>query len=212
MRKQLAIATLSMILSVPVTFAAEQGSKAKQVSEQEAHHPEGQESVEGGLGTAGGGMMGGMPMHQQMQAMREQMQKIHATEDPQERHKLMQEHRQSMHDMMKMMHGMMAGQSMMGDCPMMGPGMMGGGQPGMMMGGQLGMMMGGQPGMMGGGQQGTMSDRQAMMDRRMNMMAERMNMMQMMMEHQDAATESLNVMKRPMGKGPMSQVPTGKGK
>jgi len=53
MKKQLAIATLGMILVVPVAFATEQDS------EHEAHHPEGQETTEGSAEAAGGGMMQG---------------------------------------------------------------------------------------------------------------------------------------------------------
>ena len=80
-----------------------------------------------------------MPMQQQMQGMQDQMAKMHATKNPEERRALMREHAKSMQGMMKMMHGMMAGQGMMG-------GMMGGQQQGM---GMMGGMMGGQPGGMG---------------------------------------------------------------
>ena len=51
-----------------------------------------------------------MPMQQQMQGMQEQMAKMHATKNPQERRALMREHAKSMQGMMKMMHGVMAGQ------------------------------------------------------------------------------------------------------
>ena len=129
-----------------------------------------------------------MPMQQQMQGIQDQMAKMHATKNPEERRALMREHAKSMQGMMKMMHGMMAGQGMMG-------GMMGGQQQGM---GMMGGMMGGQPGGMGmmmpgpmgtpgaGNPQGMgpgamVPDTGAMMGR-MGMMEQRMNMMQMMMD------------------------------
>ena len=46
-------------------------------------------------------------MHSQMQTMREQMARIHATEDPKERQHLMQEHMRTMHEGMTMTGGMM---------------------------------------------------------------------------------------------------------
>jgi len=56
---------------------------------------------------------GTMPQMQQMQsrmqAMHEQMARIHATEDPEERQRLMQEHMQNMHEGMTMMGQMMRG-------------------------------------------------------------------------------------------------------
>ena len=48
-------------------------------------------------------------MQTRMQGMREQMARIHATEDPEERQRLMQEHMQSMHEGMMMMGQMMRG-------------------------------------------------------------------------------------------------------
>jgi hypothetical protein len=48
-------------------------------------------------------------MQTRMQAMREQMARIHATEDPEERQRLMQEHMRSMHEGMMMMGRMMGG-------------------------------------------------------------------------------------------------------
>jgi hypothetical protein len=48
-------------------------------------------------------------MQARMQAMREQMQAIHATEDPEERQRLMLAHMQSMHEGMTMMGEMMRG-------------------------------------------------------------------------------------------------------
>ena len=125
-----------------------------------------------------------MPMQQQMQGMHDQMAKMHATKDPEERRALMREHANSMQGMMKMMHGMMAGQGMMG-------GMMGGQRGGMgMMGGQpggMGMMMPGPMGTPGAGNPqgmgpGAMAPDTGAMMGRMGMMEQRMNMMQMMMD------------------------------
>jgi hypothetical protein len=48
-------------------------------------------------------------MHEHMRAMREQMARIHATEDPAERQRLMNDHMQSMQQHMQMM-GAMQGQ------------------------------------------------------------------------------------------------------
>ena len=45
-------------------------------------------------------------MHERMQAIQQQMEKIHATEDDNERHRLMHEHMKSMRDAMMMMHTM----------------------------------------------------------------------------------------------------------
>jgi hypothetical protein len=53
-------------------------------------------------------------MHERMQAMQQQMEKIHATEDAGERKRLMHEHMQSMRDSMMMMGNMRR--------PMMQPG------------------------------------------------------------------------------------------
>lgn len=72
-------------------------------------------TADGGMGQ--GQMMSGrsMPimsqMQQHMQGMRSQMQRIHATRDPQERSQLMQEHMQSMRATLQMMGTM--GQSTM---------------------------------------------------------------------------------------------------
>ena len=115
-----------------------------------------------------------MPMQQQMQGMQDQMAKMHAATNPDERRALMREHANTMQGMMKMMHGMMAGQGMMG-------GMMGGqrGGMGMMMPGPMGTPGAGNPQGMGPGAMAP--DTGAMMGR-MGMMEQRMNMMQMMMD------------------------------
>ena len=82
-------------------------------------------------------------MQEHMKVMQQQMEKIRATTDPNERQKLMQEHMQTMQEYMKTMHGMGG--------PEGGPCMMGGPQdgPGGMSGPQ-----GGSGGMMGGPQSG----------------------------------------------------------
>jgi hypothetical protein len=61
-------------------------------------------------------------MQANMQAMQDMMAKIHASKDPAERRKLMQEHSKAMHAQMEMMGGMRGGQMGM----MQGGGMMGG--------------------------------------------------------------------------------------
>jgi hypothetical protein len=96
-------------------------------------------------------------MQQNMQQMREQMSKIHATKDPAERKRLMGEHQQSMQSQMKMMHGMM------------------GADGSHQMGGQ---MMDGK----GQGKDDMMQHHQTMMGR-MDMMQ---SMMEQMMEHMAA--------------------------
>ena len=115
-----------------------------------------------------------MPMQQQMQGMQDQMAKMHATKNPEERRALMREHANTMQGMMKMMHGMMAGQGMMG-------GMMGGqrGGMGMMMPGPMGTPGAGNP---QGMAPGAMAPDTGAMMGRMGMMEQRMNMMQMMMD------------------------------
>ena len=136
-----------------------------------------------------------MPMNRQMLRMQEQVEQLHATTNPAERHELMRAHARSMQGMMQMMHGMMASQGMMGPGAMgpgaMGPGTMGPGTtgqgtmgPGQTQGqpGGSGMMTPGQMGPQGYGMgQGMGAGAGAMMGR-VNMMEQRMNMMQMMMD------------------------------
>jgi len=108
-------------------------------------------------------------MQEGMKTMQQQMGKIRATTDPQERQKLMQEHMQAMQENMKTMRGM-------GGPMMKGTGEHGG----MMMGGKKG---GKKHGMAGG----ELMQHHAMMEKRMDMM-------QMMMEHMmqhDQAMESM---------------------
>ena len=54
------------------------------------------------------------PMQERMTRMRGQMDKIHATPDPKEKERLMEEHYKSMHQSMSMMQGMMGGGMMHG--------------------------------------------------------------------------------------------------
>jgi hypothetical protein len=66
-----------------------------------------------------------LPMREQMHAMRQQMERMHAA-GPEERRQMMHQHMGQMQRMMDMMHGMMAGQGMMGGHRTMegrGPGM-----------------------------------------------------------------------------------------
>ena len=67
-------------------------------------------------------------MQDNMKSMQDMMAKIHASKDPAERQKLMQEHSKAMHAQMEMMGGMggMAGMGGMGGGQMKGGGMMGG--------------------------------------------------------------------------------------
>ncbi|MGP1680500.1 MAG: hypothetical protein ACTS6J_25520 [Burkholderiales bacterium] len=100
-------------------------------------------------------------MQENTKTMQQQMEKLRATTDPQERQKLMQEHMQAMQENMKTMRGMGG--------PMMG--MTGGNDGGM------------SPGMLGGDPK----QRQEMVEKRMDMM--QMMMEQMMQHHQ--AMESM---------------------
>ena len=53
-----------------------------------------------------------MQMQERMKTMQEQMSRIHQTQDPQERKKLMEEHMQTMQEQMKDMRGMGGGMMM----------------------------------------------------------------------------------------------------
>jgi len=116
-------------------------------------------------------------MHQRMQTMRQQMEKIHATEDPAERKRLMLEHLQSMRGVMMMMRDM--------NQTMMPPG------------GEDGAGAGHEPGApqciedtAQCRQMNSLADRQGQMEQRMGMMQMMMQiMMQQMIEH-DALNES----------------------
>lgn len=100
-------------------------------------------------------------VQENLQKMQAQMEKIHQTQDPKERQKLLEEHWKTMQGNMGMMHGMW------------GRGMMGGGH---MMGGMMG------PGhMMGWQNYSNMTPEQ--MSQRQYMADKYMGMQQMMMDH-----------------------------
>ncbi|MDR5873715.1 MULTISPECIES: hypothetical protein [Vreelandella] len=108
-------------------------------------------------------------MHQNWSHMNQLMQRIPDEASPQERQRLMREHREAMQEQMNFMHR-----------GMMGPGMMQG-QSGMM-GGQH-MMNGGQP----KNGDGLTTEKQ------IQMMQERMDQMQLMMEQMLQYQKNLNV-------------------
>ena len=161
--------------------------------EHSAHHPAGAQAEPGDSGDkAMGGKMG--KMQQQMEKMQELMDKIHATTDPAERQKLMQEHMQAMHEGMKMMKGMGGGMKMgmMGSGKRQGSatgaaesdhGQDGAGQAMAQGGDQMSNCMKMMEGMMGGGM---MMKKHKMMEGRMDMMQ---MMMEQMMQHEEAELE-----------------------
>jgi periplasmic protein CpxP/Spy len=71
---------------------------------EETHHPEQQGKP------AASKPAGNMP--EMMTRMQEQMKQIHATSDPKERQRLMNEHMKTMHESMPMMQGMKEGAGM----------------------------------------------------------------------------------------------------
>jgi len=94
----------SIVLSVftfalPLAVAAQGAApSAEQHAQHEQHEQQTQSS---GDAAPGGHSMAAM--HEHMQAMREQMARIHAAQDPEERERLMHEHMQSMQQHMRMM-------------------------------------------------------------------------------------------------------------
>jgi hypothetical protein len=84
-------------LSLPFAAAAQNrdGPAEGQRSEHEQHAQAAGETAPNGQSTAA--------MHEHMQAMREQMARIHAAQDTEERQRLMHEHMQSMQQHMQMM-------------------------------------------------------------------------------------------------------------
>ncbi|MBX2868810.1 MAG: hypothetical protein KTR18_09055 [Acidiferrobacterales bacterium] len=108
-------------------------------------------------------------MHQNWSRMNQLMQRIPDEASPQERQRLMREHRQTMQEQMDFMHR-----------GMMGPGMMQGKQ-GMMR--DQHMMNGGKP-KDGGG---------LTTDQQIRMMQERMDQIQLMMEHMLQYQQNLNI-------------------
>ena len=73
-----------------------------------------------------------MPLQEARQKMREQIQAIRSTRDPEERRRLLAEHMRAMQDMMQMMQGMREAETTIAAAPGMG----GGGMMGMMHGGR----------------------------------------------------------------------------
>lgn len=113
-----------------------------------------------GAMTPGQGMMDIDHMQERMKSMQQLMERIHKTDDPATRRKLMSEHMQEMQKVMIDMRGMM-----------MGPDM----------------MQGGPGGKMGNGKGMPMEDRQKMMEQRLDMMQQMMEqMMGQMMVQQGA--------------------------
>jgi len=106
---------LGCLLAMPLAQAADE-------EDHTAHHPAGDqvpgvsEPDEGGAGTPRGAMQ------ERMKKMREQMEKIRSTSDPEERKKLMQDHMQSMMENMRHMDapgadgGKAREHKAMGDC------------------------------------------------------------------------------------------------
>ena len=98
---------LVSVLAVPVAQAADEDDHS-------AHHPDtGQQQAAPAQDEKAAGIKM-EKMQEKMKKMQEQMEKIHATTDPAERRKLMQEHMQSMQEGMKMM-GRMGGGMKGGD-------------------------------------------------------------------------------------------------
>jgi len=157
MKKRVSAIVVSLALSSPLVWAASQGSKA----------------AEQGMGPQmmqQGGGMAQMPMMRQMQAMHDQMSRIHETEDPEERQELLMKHMQSMQGMMQMMHGMMG--IMGGQGGMMSQRGMGGRAPGLMHGG----------GTMNAPGAGGTTDTRESIHERMDMLQERLDAMQTLMD------------------------------
>lgn len=138
MNNRAVIVALALLLSTPLALAQQQDS--------EAHHPADAPTVD----TTGSSSPPAEPapattpmesvMAQKLEEMQSHWDKMLQTQDPAERQKLMEEHRQEMRELHAMMRGAQGGQGMMGS----GQGMMGGGR-GMMGGGQgMGMMHGSQ--------------------------------------------------------------------
>ena len=145
-----------LLISTAVSFAM--GIATVQA---DPRHHAGQGQMNGQAASSPGmGMMDMDRMHDQMQIMRETMDRAHKTDDPDKRRQLMQQHMTQMHDMMGNMRGMMG--------------------PGMMTPAEV-------KGKMDGGQMGgaSMDERHQMMERRMDVMQQMMEQMmeQMMLQH-----------------------------
>ncbi len=112
MKKSLKILLLSTVLMLPVVSNAADTNKAKQEVKAEQPAPD-VAAFDKQMAEA----------QKNMQKMHEQMAKISATQDPQERQKLLKAHFELMQTTMPMMRGMMGSMG----CPMMGGNMMSGG-------------------------------------------------------------------------------------
>lgn len=146
---------LTAMLALPIAQAADE-------EDHSAHHPGAEEGQTAATPDNMAGEMKMEKMQEKMKTMREQMEKIQATADPQERQKLMEEHMQSMREGMKTMRGMGGKMGSKKDGPMTDDGAKEkDGKP-------MGMMM---------------MKRHKMMEDRMEMME---MMMEQMMEHENA--------------------------
>ncbi|RFF28036.1 MULTISPECIES: hypothetical protein [unclassified Wenzhouxiangella] len=96
MRNLIIITTISLFLAQPVALAGDEDQPKDDEGMQEM-------SMQDKMNK---GMMSGDGMQKRMKKMRETMQQIHNTEDPDERRKLMQEHMRQMHEAMGQMQGM----------------------------------------------------------------------------------------------------------
>ena len=148
-------ALLACLLAVPVVRAADDEDHA-------GHHPDASANDDKAAAPRPD------RMQERMKKMQEQMQKIHATRDPKERQKLMEEHMESMRKGMKMMHGM--DRKPKGERPPQD-----GGEKGAENSGEIGEMMG-----------GMMMKKHTMMEDRLDAMQK---MMEQMLEHEAAEQE-----------------------
>lgn len=98
------IASIFLIISLAFALAIEVQA---QDSGQHGHQPDARPG-QGQMSNKGG-------MQQHMREMQQTMQQIQGADNPDDRHQLMQKHRQQMHEAMGSMCGMMADKSMMGD-------------------------------------------------------------------------------------------------
>ena len=98
MKNLITLTTLAMVLTMPLAMADEQHHQGKDEKSHEMGMQEGMMNE--------GGMMDHDAMQERMQTMRETMKKIHGTQDPAERKRLMQDHMQQMRDAMGAMKGM----------------------------------------------------------------------------------------------------------
>lgn len=96
--KRLATATLVMstMLMVPLAFV-----HADDTQDPARHEKHAQAHAHGGMSGNGAGM------HDHMEQMKQTMERIHNTDDPAERERLLQEHKQQMHEAMGSMCKMM---------------------------------------------------------------------------------------------------------